>query len=96
MVTELDVARMALCEAGRPDLAEGVHAAPDPEYGVAVPSHDLCGGTSGDETQRVLVRAFTLAHQLHDRDAHEVTLAGGLTGLCCPTCFPEHGYCEVH
>ena len=75
MPEPVDVAKAALCEAGRPDMAERVRV-----NRAGFPSSDIYA----TRDQQLLVRAFWLAHTtVHPR----ATIDADGCGISCPTCW---------
>lgn len=93
---ELTAFKAALCEAGRPDLAE---------LGWSVSRNVFWAGFSPMEMDEkeveLLTRAVVVAHVLHDRRAHVWRNDYGKIRDCCPTCCaaalrPRWKPCPTH
>lgn len=68
----LEVARAALCEAGRPDLAEGVYV-----IGLdGAPNHRKVIAELNTEDRDLLLRAFLLAHQAAGQETRTYEIDG--------------------
>jgi hypothetical protein len=78
MNAPVDVARAALCEAGRPDMAERVRI-----NRAGFPSSDIYA----TRDQKLLVRAFWLAHITVHPPA---TIDDDGLGITCPVCWNWH------
>ena len=79
MTDAVDVARAALCEVGRPDIAERVRAN---RSGWPSVKH-------GDDDHDVIVRAFLLAHLSAGHHARASIDMWGDKGIYCVECHGE-------
>lgn len=78
----VEVAKAALCEIGRPDLALGVK--PNKAGNPSIPGIWPASPFRPVEEQAVIVRAFLLAHRSAGHDAERRGLA-----VYCRTCHPD-------
>lgn len=84
MTTAVDVAKAALCEAGRPDLAQRVEMS---RHGYPkIRRHDA------QQVEGVVLRAFLLGHLAEGHDDHLCPDSYGRMSIHCSEC--DTGPCE--